>query len=455
MDIILTQKQEQILSPQMIQTLRVLQMGSQELLDYIESSAQENPVLELSEQPRTEEDRQLRQEAEWLHREEQQTRFRQTHTPDAADEFPRDCGVAEEQQETLQEVLLEQLEPLRLSPKLRRAVILLIESLDSTGRLDESLSDIAAATGISEPLLQQALDILQQLEPAGIAGRDLGESLCLQLRRVHHPLQHIALEIARNHLEDVAKFHYGLIAKRLRCSVSQVKEACNLIRTLNPRPAAAYAPAQKTVYLIPDVTILPGPNGPELQLNDNFYPTLHISSYYTRMLQEDPNNKEVQTYLTDKIRQAKQVMQAVEQRRSTLLRCAQYLLLAQQDFFEKGPGHLAPLTLSDVAKALELHESTVSRAMQNKHLQCAYGVFPMSYFFSRAVGGAAIQDASADSAKALLKKLIEGENHRKPLSDQQLCTIMAERGCAISRRTVAKYREEMGIPNTTGRRMDD
>lgn len=454
MDIILSQKQEQILSPQMIQTLRVLQMGSQELLDYIEDAAQENPVLELTEAARTDEDRQLQKEAAWLDREEQQTRYRQPQERDTADEFPRDCGAAEEPCETLAEVLLEQLEPLHLSAPLYQAAVVLIESLNNAGQLDETLPEIAADSGVKESLLQQALLILQQLEPAGIAGRDLGESLCLQLRRVHHPLQPIALAIARNHLEDVAKFHYGLIAKKLRCSVSHVKEACDLIRTLNPRPAAAYAPAQKTVYLIPDFTVLSGPNGPELQLNDSFFPTLHISSYYTHMLQKDPENKEVQTYLTAKIRQAKQVMQAVEQRRSTLLRCAQYLLLAQPEFFAKGPGHLAPLTLQDAAQALHLHESTVSRAMQNKHLQCAYGIFPMSYFFSRAVGGVKAQDASADSAKALLKSLIDGENREKPFSDQQLCNIMAERGCAISRRTVAKYREELGIPNTTGRRTD-
>ncbi len=450
MDMILSQKMEQTLSPQMIQTLQVLQMGSQELLNYVESAAQENPVLELADPPR-EDQNHLLGEATWLEREGQPPYFRQERQ-DAADEFPRDCGAVEEESETLQEVLVEQIIPMHLPPQLHRAAILLIESLDSAGRLDEPLFDIAAATGVPEPLLEQALHLLQQLDPAGIAGRNLGETLCLQLRRIHHPLQHIALDIARNHLEDVARFHYGLIAKKLRCSLSQVKEACDLIRTLNPRPAAAYAPIQKTVYLIPDVTVLPGPNGPELQCNDSFFPTLHINGYYTRMLREDPNNEEVQTYLAGKIRQAKQVIKAVEQRRSTLLRCAQYLLHAQQAFFEKGPGHLVPLTLSDAAQALDLHESTVSRAMQNKYLQCTYGAFPLSYFFSRSVGSTTTQDTSADSAKALLKKLIDEEDRSKPLSDQKLCTMMAQRGCAISRRTVAKYRDELGIPSTAGRR---
>ncbi len=454
MDLVLTQKQEQILSPQMIQTLRVLQMGAQELLDYIENAAQENPVLDLTDTPRSEEESALRQEAEWLDREERRLRVQQERTADSDDEFPRDCAAAEEPQETLLQALTEQLEPLHLAPPLHQAAVVLIESLNSDGRLDEPLSDIAAATGLPLCLLQQALTLLQQLEPAGIAARDLGESLCIQLRRVHHPLQPIALAIARGCLEDVAKFHYGLIAKKLRCSVTQVKEACDLIRTLNPRPAAAYAPVQKPVYLIPDLTVLPGPNGPELQLNDRFFPTLHISPYYSRMLQEAPESKEVQAYLADKIRQAKQLLQAVEQRRSTLLRCAQYLLRVQGDFFEKGPGHLVPLTLSDAAQALELHESTISRAMQNKYLQCSYGVFPLSSFFSHSASHTAAQDTSADSAKALLKTLIHGEDRKKPLSDQQLCDTMAVRGCAISRRTVAKYREELGIPSTAGRRVD-
>ena len=171
--------------------------------------------------------------------------------------------------------------------------------------------------------------------------------------------------------------------------------------------------------------------------------------------QQDSEDKEVKDYLTDKVRQAKWVVHSIEQRRSTLLQCAQHILELQEDFFRRGPGHLRPMSLADVAQRVGVHESTVSRTVKDKYLQCASGVYPLSYFFSRSLGnasGASGEAASPDAAKALLKKLIAGEDKRKPLSDQKLCELMEREGCTLSRRTVAKYRDELNIPSTTGRR---
>ena len=170
---------------------------------------------------------------------------------------------------------------------------------------------------------------------------------------------------------------------------------------------------------------------------------------------KDTDDPEVKDYLTDKVRQAKWVIKSIQQRRSTLLDCAEAILEIQEAFFRKGPGHLVPMTLADVAEKVGVHESTVSRAVKDKYIQCAAGVYPLSYFFSRSLGTTAAktgENSSPDFAKALLKKLIAGEDRKKPLSDQKLCQLMAQEGCQLSRRTVAKYRDELGIPSTTGRK---
>ncbi len=180
-----------------------------------------------------------------------------------------------------------------------------------------------------------------------------------------------------------------------------------------------------------------------------------MSSYYCRMLR-DSKDDEVKDYLVNKVRQAKWVVRSIEQRRSTLMQCAEVMLDLQEDFFRHGPGHLKPMSLADIAQRVGVHESTVSRTVKDKYLQCSSGVYPLSYFFSRSLGGGVVGgpgDASSpDTAKAMLKKLITEEDKHKPLSDQKLCELMAKDGCEISRRTVAKYRDELGIPSTTGRK---
>ena len=188
--------------------------------------------------------------------------------------------------------------------------------------------------------------------------------------------------------------------------------------------------------------------------NDYFFPTLNVSSYYCRMLR-DSKDDEVKDYLVNKVRQAKWVVRSIEQRRSTLMQCAEVMLDLQEDFFRHGPGHLKPMSLADIAQRVGVHESTVSRTVKDKYLQCSSGVYPLSYFFSRSLGGGVVGARATPllhTAKAMLKKLITEEDKHKPLSDQKLCELMAKDGCEISRRTVAKYRDELGIPSTTGRK---
>ena len=447
----MSMKQAQTLSPQMMQSMEILQMGSQELLEYIENQAQENPVLEM-EDVYTGQDQTavLRRKLEWLESTDSQNRaYHQQDSEEDGRDPISNYGNADEAEENLYLYILSQLELMDLEPAVMTAGKLLVESLNQNGWLDEDLSALAAEWDLPLELLEEALAVVQTLEPAGVGARSLSECLVLQLRRRKEDSA-LALKIAEGYLDPLSKNRYGCIAKALGVPQEEVHAACDVIRSLNPRPGSGFAARENLIYINPDLFVVNFPDHFELLINDYYFPSLHISSYYCRMLR-DSEDKEVKDYLADKVRQAKWVVHSIEQRRSTLLQCAQHILELQEDFFRRGPGHLRPMSLADVAQRVGVHESTVSRTVKDKYLQCASGVYPLSYFFSRSLGGSA-DAASPDAAKALLKKLIAGEDKKKPLSDQKLCELMSREGCELSRRTVAKYRDELGIPSTTGRK---
>ncbi|NCB63513.1 MAG: RNA polymerase sigma-54 factor [Clostridia bacterium] len=455
MELGMTLKQTQTLSPQMMQSMEILQMGSQELLEYIENQVQENPILEVEEKDGPpDETAVLQRKLEWLEAGDVQNRvYHQQDSEDDGTDPISNYGSADEMEENLCFYVLSQLESLDLEAELMAACRYLVESLDQNGWLDESVESIAAQLAKPVTLVEAALREVQELEPAGVAARNLSECLMLQLER-RGEAGTLAEAIARDYLDPLSKNRYGLIAKELGVTQEEVREACELIRTLNPRPGSGFASRENLVYINPDLFVVNFPDHFELLTNDYFFPNLGISSYYCRMM-KDTDESEVKDYLADKVRQAKWVVHSIEQRRGTLMKCAECLLDLQERFFRRGPGHLVPMSLGDIAERVGVHESTVSRAVKDKYIQCSSGVYPLSYFFSRCLGTkrADHQDTSSpDFAKALLKKLIAGEDKKKPLSDQKLCELMEQEKCAISRRTVAKYRDELNIPSTTGRK---
>ena len=456
MELNMTLKQTQTLSPQMMQSMEILQMGSQELLEYIENLVQENPTVEVEENySRLDEFNQLKRKLEWLDSTDQQNRYyHQQDQEDDRDDPLSNYGTVEELEENLYLYVLSQLPD--LEEPVASAARMLVESLNQNGWLDESLDELSAELGYEPVVLERALAVIQSLEPAGVGARDLRECLTLQLKR--RPGDHtLALAIVDKHLDALSKSRFGLIAKETGAEPEEVREACAQIKSLNPKPGTGFAARENLTYINPDIIVVHFPDHFELLTNDYFFPTLSISGYYKGLMKET-EDPEVKDYLTNKVRQAKWVVRSIEQRRSTLLDCAEAILKLQEGFFRKGPGHLVPMTLADVAEQVGVHESTVSRAVKDKYIQCSGGVYPLSYFFSRSLGVASAgqtgetNSASPDFAKALLKKLIAGEDRKKPLSDQKLCERMAEEGCQLSRRTVAKYRDELNIPSTTGRK---
>nr|WP_317325766.1 RNA polymerase factor sigma-54 [uncultured Flavonifractor sp.] len=451
MELNLTQKQIQTLSPQMMQSMEILQMGSQELLEYIEEAVQENPVLEPEEQyDRADESDQLRRKLEWLESTDPQNRYYHQQDTEEQDDRLGNYGTMEDREDNLYYYVLSQLKTMDLPPEVMAVGAFLVESLNGNGWLDESLEELAADSGYPKELLEQGLAAVQSLEPAGVGARDLSECLRLQLVR-RAPVDEVAVRIVESQLDALSKSRYGLIARELKVSQEEVRAACEHIRALNPRPGTGFAARENLTYINPDIIVVSFPDHFELLTNDYYFPSLGISGYYTRLLKES-DDRQVKDYLTGKVKQAKWMVHAIEQRRSTLMSCAGCILELQEAFFRQGPGHLVPMSLADVAERIGVHESTVSRAVKDKYIQCSMGVYPLSYFFSRSLGNTGEDAASPDAAKALLKKLIAGEDKKKPLSDQKLCEQMSAQGCPLSRRTVAKYRDELHIPSTTGRK---
>ena len=311
---------------------------------------------------------------------------------------------------------------------------------------------------MDEERFSTLLQLVQTLEPAGVGARSLNECLCLQLER--KGLLTPTLEKFVNfHLEKMAKNQLPAIAKELSIPLGQVKEYCQLIRTLDPKPGAYLGRVQRTHYINPDVIVVKFKGHLDILLNDSVYPDISLNTGYLQMYQSS-SDKEVQDYLQKKISQAEWIRQCIAQRNATLFSVAREIVARQHDFFLEGISGLKPLRMADVANKLEIHESTVSRAVRMKYLQCTWGTFPLSYFFAKNTARSASLDifgtsdeaSTAAEIKTAIRKIIEGENREKPYSDRALAQKLEEQGISISRRTIAKYREEENIPNASGRK---
>lgn len=444
----LLQKQTQILDQRQIQRLEVLQMSALELRDYLQEFSQENPVVDLEDAPAPAvpgREEQYLQHLRWLADNDRQNRCYAGLWDYDADPIAR-IGVSGGLEETLPQFLSRQLHRLRLDGDTTRTVEFLASCLDGDGYLRPPLGELAKDSGIPLPLLERALSVLRTLEPAGVGADSLSQCLALQLERagVGGP----ALDIVRDHLEALARCRYRCIADKLNVSVDEVLSALKTIRELDPRPGAVFDTPEQTPYVYPDVFVEEVDGRFVARTRAGERPAFQINGYYKELLANSAQ-PEVKDYLRRKVQAAQDVLGAIAQRQDTLLRCAQAIVDRQEDFFRLGEQALRPLRMADVADVVGIHESTVSRAVREKYLQCQRGAYPLAYFFSR---GGAGGDMGGTAAKAALRRLIDGEDKAHPLSDQKLCEALAAEGCPISRRTVAKYRDELNIPGASGRK---
>lgn len=430
------------LTPQLMQSMEVLQFNSQELLEYIGRLSEENPILEQEDSPALRSAyEELRQKASWIDGGVYGATF--SHEESTFQER----GAMDQETECLSAFLKDQLDRKRLPKPLLALTHYIADLVDEDGYLAQEDLDSVSDLKIPQPLVDQALETLQALDPPGVCARDLSECLLLQLRRKKNLPQGIE-EIVARFLPELGRKHYGPISRELGLTVPQIQEAEEVISSLEPHPGRSFQPVEPTVYVRPDIFILEEEGQWKAVLNEYYLPRISVSSYYARLLKES-DEADTREYLRQKMQQAKWLINSLERRGSTLRQCADAVLEAQLPFFKGETTTLVPMNLSTLAERLDVHPSTVSRATHGKFLQCKQGTFPLRFFFSRSVGQ---QGPSQQAVKQKLAMLVKNEDPKHPLSDQKLCALLSEDGVELARRTVAKYRLELGIGSSTARK---
>jgi RNA polymerase sigma-54 factor len=361
-------------------------------------------------------------------------------------------NITDNRGEDLEEYLISQLVTLPLTEKEQEIAEYLIDLLDSRGYLEDELSIVSENLCVEDEEVLRMLKVVQSLEPAGVGARNLSECLLLQLDRqkMDEPL---VRAIVKDYLEQLGKNQLPQIARKLKVTVEEVMQALEVIQTLNPKPGNSFSSRENLKYITPDVTVVKLKGYYEILLNEYMYPRMSINNYYRSMM-KNGSDRETKEYVSTKVRQAEWIMQCVSQRNVTLMNVSKCIVDVQERFFTYGPGYLQPLKLADVAETIGVHESTVSRAVKDKYLQCSWGIYPMNYFFIGSISKKGTDSTTtADTAKTLLKEIIDGENKEKPYSDRVLADKLMEKGVKISRRTVTKYREALGIRDASGRKI--
>ncbi|MDK9723792.1 MAG: RNA polymerase factor sigma-54 [Sterolibacteriaceae bacterium MAG5] len=461
------------LTPQLQQSIRLLQLSTLELNQEIEQALQENPLLEREEpgdamslttysqssdamatvQPveaqnaNGDERPPMGEELGWG------TEMPGGHgSRDPNDESDPDTGEIQAAATSLRDHLNAQLGLTQIDDRGRALVSFLVEALDEDGYLTQNLEELADVLpdGIGEEreeLLEElaiALRHLQNLDPPGIGARSPQECLSLQLiNEPASPVRDLAAVIVRNHLDHLAARDFARIKKALGCDDDALRAAHALIRSLNPRPGAQYAPLD-TRYVIPDVTVRKYRGNWVASLNPDAMPRLRINRLYADLLQKSRSSGGAN--LSGQLQEAKWLIKNVQQRFDTILRVAQAIVDRQRAFFDHGEVAMRPLTLREIAETVELHESTISRVTTQKYLASPRGIFELKYFFGSHVATDTGGAASSTAIRALIKQLVSAEDGHKPLSDAKIAEILGEQGIVVARRTVAKYRESLNIP---------
>lgn len=435
-------RQDLKLTPQLLQSMEILQMNSQELLEYLNKVSEENPLVEQEDAPSLRSAyEELRQKASWIDAGGVGGTF--SHEEGAMPER----GANDREMDSLSAFLCDQLDRKRLPKPLLALSRYMAELVDEDGYLTQEDLDGLLDLKIPQSLIDQALETVQSLDPAGVGARSLSECLLLQLAR-QDSVSPAVMDIVSRFLPELGRKHYGPISRELGLTIEEIQAAEKLIASLEPHPGRAFQPSEPTMYVRPDIFVAELDGEWKVILNEYYLPRVSISDYYARLLKES-DEQETREYLQKKMQQAKWLLGSLERRGSTLRACAEAILEAQLPFFTGQTGELSPMSLSTLAESLGVHPSTVSRATRGKYLQCRQGTYPLRYFFSRAIG---TQGLSQQAVKRKLLELVQGEDHTHPLSDQRLCQLLAAQGVQVARRTVAKYRLELGIRSSAGRR---
>jgi RNA polymerase sigma-54 factor len=449
--------QKLVMTPQLRQAIAILQLSSLELADMVEQELLENPVLEvlddkepedadrqeaaLDEPPQSGEDDYL----DWAEY------FNSGTDPgynvsNAADTPAFEIFVTPII--SLHEHLELQLHLTVLDATARQVGNYLIGCIDDSGYLCCTVPEAAQALAVSEEIVGEVLSIIQTFDPVGVGARDLQECLSVQIRQKDIQ-NNLVTAIIADYLQDVAAGRYKSIADKLGCTPHEVQEAVDIIRTLDPKPGRCFGGSQSG-YVVPDIVVERVNDQYVILVNDTSVPRLTVNPYYRQVTKSA--DSEARKFVEGRMNAAVWLIKSIEQRRRTLYNVMEAIIELQRGFFDSGPKFLQPLNMKKVADHVHIHESTVSRAIANKYVDTPHGLFNLRTFFSTGLAGAGGEDVSATNLKQEIKALVAAENAADPLSDQAIANLFAARGITLSRRTVTKYREELGIAASTKRK---
>jgi RNA polymerase sigma-54 factor len=492
-------QQRMVMTPMLQQAMKILQLSTLELKEWVEKEMTENPVLEEEAEeagetgektgstespvpageeqgldPLLEKARQ-RHQTDLVETLKEGDRFkddawnlyRESEEYDSTGEMEwggRESSEADQEKRDFMEAsitrapsLAEHLEWQMLlvvdNEKERALAKVIIGNLDENGYLTDKIEDIARSQGVTFQQVEKVLGLIQTFEPTGVGARDLRECLLLQLENRTGETAKRAYWLVADHFEDMEKRRFAAILKALSCTEDQLREAMGLIASLEPKPGRSFQ-ENETKYITPDVSVRKIEGEYLVVLNDEPVPKLRISPYYRRLMKDKKalDGQETKKFLENKIQSALWLIKNIEQRRKTIFRVTEAIFRIQRDFLENGISALKPLTLKQVADMIGMHESTVSRVTTHKYVQTPRGLFELKFFFTSGLESVDGMDISSLSVKERIRELVAQEPAQKPLSDQKLVEVLNEQGLSIARRTVAKYREEMKIPSASQRR---
>ena len=464
--------QQLAMTPQLQQAIRLLQLSTLELQQELQQALESNPLLEQIDtheeiDTRETQDSETLDTADALEQKEMPEELPldaswdtiyTAGTPSGTsgdyidDELPVYQG---ETTQTLQDYLMWQVELTPFSDTDRAIATSIVDAVDETGYLTVPLEDILESIGDEEidiDEVEAVLKRIQRFDPVGVAAKDLRDCLLIQLSQFDKttPWLEEARLIISDHLDLLANHDFRTLMRVTRLKEDVLKEAVNLIQSLDPRPGQSIQTGEPE-YVIPDVLVRKHNGHWTVELNSDSIPRLQINQHYASMCNNARNDGDSQ-FIRSNLQEAKGLIKSLESRNDTLLRVSRCIVEQQQAFFEQGEEYMKPMVLADIAQAVEMHESTISRVTTQKYLHSPRGIFELKYFFSSHVNTEGGGEASSTAIRALVKKLIAAENPAKPLSDSKLTSLLSEQGIMVARRTVAKYRESLSIPPSNQRK---
>ena len=468
--------QQLLMTPQLQQAIKLLQISRMELEQFVAQQIAENPCLEEGQSESPEEAAAVERERERTEEQVVNETMRQAETivdstggedkgesnwdtmasyqdmstssttasrKQASDDEHPNYENMVSKVGTLQEYLMAQVGELDFDETEKQIATVIIGNIDDRGYLTVSTQEISENEGFDLEAIEDVLDTIQRFDPLGIGARDLKECLYIQVRNAGLK-NGIVERIIENHLPELENRNFVAIVKAMKISLEEVIESVQIIADLEPVPGRQFG-VNDAQYIVPDVYVFRLGTEWVVNLNEDGLPRLQVSDFYQGMMNNKKSNGDDKNYINEKVRSAEWLIKSIRQRQRTIFRVTESIVKRQIDFFDHGIEHLKPMILKDIAEDIGMHESTISRVTNNKYVHTPRGVFELKYFFNSSVTRADGQDLASESVKRMISELVKAEDARRPLSDQKIVEILEEKGIQLARRTVAKYREQLHI----------